>query len=439
MKYNPYPKYKDSGVEWLGEIPEEWNTLRIGFFYSRTKETDRADMQLLSVYRDYGVIPKDSRDDNHNNASEDLSTYQVVREGDLVINKMKAWQGSLGISVHEGIVSPAYFVLRPVTEYTKSYQKQFFHYLLRSQIYFAEYEKRSKGIRINQWDLPYEEFKTISVLLPNVATQRAIAAFLDAETARIDGLIKDYEDLIELLKEKRQTLISHAVTRGLSELVSPDDTEFGEWAKPVRFKDSGVEWIGEIPEGWDIRKMKYLCDISTGSKDTVDACEDGIFPFFVRSQTIERIDTFSQDCEGILTAGDGAGVGKVFHHYTGKFDFHQRVYLMYNFRDIYPRFFFHYLNVLFSKVALDGGAKSTVDSLRRPVFSEFFLTVTSIYEQKAIANFVDRKSNSIDMLIRETESAIELLKEHRSALITNAVTGKINVEAHVAVQTRGKT
>lgn len=149
-----------------------------------------------------------------------------------------------------------------------------------------------------------------------------------------------------------------------------------------QYKDSGVGWLGEVPVGWNIKKLKFICDIQTGDKDTVNAVEDGAYPFFVRSQTIENINTYTYDCEAILTAGDGVGVGKVFHHYNGKFDFHQRVYMMNNFIDITGKFFFYYLSTMFSKVALEGGAKSTVDSLRMPVFLNFEFALPPAYEQQ---------------------------------------------------------
>ncbi len=112
-KYQQYEEYKDSGVEWLGEIPKGWNTIQVGRLYIRNKRTGFVEKELLSVYRDYGVIPKSSRDDNNNKPSDDLSPYQLVKPDDLVMNKMKAWQGSIAISEYEGIVSPAYFVYEP--------------------------------------------------------------------------------------------------------------------------------------------------------------------------------------------------------------------------------------------------------------------------------------------------------------------------------------
>lgn len=180
--------------------------------------------------------------------------------------------------------------------------------------------------------------------------------------------------------------------------------------------------MGEVPQLWDVARLRYLTRIETGGRDTVDSTLDGSYPFFVRSQTVEAIDTFSYDCEAVLTAGDGAGVGKVFHHFAGKFEAHQRVYVMHAFRRISGRFFYYYFQNLFSKVALDGGAKSTVDSLRRPVLADFPVTVPTASEQQDIVAFLDRETAQIDVLIGKQEQLIELLTEKRQAVITHAVT-----------------
>ena len=196
-----------------------------------------------------------------------------------------------------------------------------------------------------------------------------------------------------------------------------------------KYKDSGVEWLGEVPSPWKIRRLKFLADIQTGNKDTVDAEEDGEYPFFVRSQTVERISTSTFDCEAILTAGDGAGVGKVFHHHIGSFDFHQRVYMLNEFRGISGRFLFHYMRANFYKVALEGGAKSTVDSIRRPMIADFPVSLPSPKEQTAIASFLDAETSKIDGLVGEQRRLIELLKEKRQAVISHAVTKGLNPNA----------
>lgn len=196
-----------------------------------------------------------------------------------------------------------------------------------------------------------------------------------------------------------------------------------------KYKESGVEWLGEVPEHWGLKRLKYLCRIQTGDKDTVHAVEDGTYPFFVRSQTIERINSFTFDCEAVLTAGDGVGVGKVFHYHQGPFDFHQRVYMLNGFQGASGRYLFHFLKENFYKVALEGGAKSTVDSLRRPLFTNFTIAVPPPDEQAAIVEIVDRESAKIDELVAEQRRLIELLKEKRQAVISHAVTKGLNPHA----------
>ncbi|MFW5879200.1 MAG: restriction endonuclease subunit S [bacterium] len=188
------------------------------------------------------------------------------------------------------------------------------------------------------------------------------------------------------------------------------------------YKDSGIEWMGEIPSHWSLIRMRYLCDIGTGDKDTENAEVDGDFPFFVRSQTIERISTYSYDGEAILTAGDGVGVCKVWHYINGKFDYHQRVYRMSDFRGVNGKFLFYYLRENFITEVIKLSAKSTVDSLRRPMFQDFKIAFGSLAEQTTIANYLDHKTTQIDNLITKKERLIELLQEERTAIINQAVT-----------------
>ena len=204
-----------------------------------------------------------------------------------------------------------------------------------------------------------------------------------------------------------------------------------KYQKYAEYKDSGVEWLGMIPSSWQVKKLKYLCQVTTGNKDTVNAVEDGKYPFFVRSQTVERINTIGADCEAVLTAGDGVGVGKVYHYYKGKFDFHQRVYMLYDFGAVTGRFVYYYLSSNFYKVALEGNAKSTVDSLRLPQFLNFEFSLPTIEEQNHIVNFLDHETAQIDILIAKQEKLIELLKEKRQAVISHAVTKGLNPDVNM--------
>lgn len=159
--------------------------------------------ELLSVYREYGVIRKSDRNDNHNVESEDLSSYKLVKKGDLVLNKMKTWQGSLGVSPYDGIVSPAYFVC----ELNSSVYGSFIHYLLRSEPYIAMYGAASKGIRVGQWDLPYEEFRDLPVILPPFQLQIELAKYLDEKISIIDALVAKFASQLSEARELFQVLL----------------------------------------------------------------------------------------------------------------------------------------------------------------------------------------------------------------------------------------
>jgi len=195
-----------------------------------------------------------------------------------------------------------------------------------------------------------------------------------------------------------------------------------KYAAYPEYKESGVEWLGEVPINWDIKKLKYICKVQTGTKNTENAIEEGVYPFFVRSQTVERINSFGADCEAVLTAGDGVGVGRVFHYIEGKFDYHQRVYMLNNFGAVLGRFVYYYLSNNFYKVALEGNAKSTVDSLRLPQFLNFEFSLPKIEVQNRIIDFLDHETAKIDTLIDKQQQLITLLKEKRQAVISHAVT-----------------
>ena len=175
-----------------------WMEVPLWSLYRRVDRSGRPDLPLLSVYRDHGIVLREGREDNYNKPGADLSRYKIVSKSDLVINKMKTWQGSLGVSAFDGIVSPAYFVANRIGDA----DDRFMHHLLRSQPLIAEYGARSKGIRPAQWDLPWDEFASIKVRLPHADTQRAIADYLDTETGRIDALITKKRRMIELLKQR---------------------------------------------------------------------------------------------------------------------------------------------------------------------------------------------------------------------------------------------
>lgn len=205
---NPDAEMKDSGIEWIGEIPKDWNVDKIKYHLKRNEPKNPGNAIVLSVYRDYGVIPKDSRDDNHNVTSEDTSKYKYVKKGQLVINKMKAWQGSLAVSDYDGIVSPAYFIYDFIDE---EYNHKYFHYLVRS-CYKEEFKRISGGIREGQWDLSPEGFSNTLILLPSVEEQNRILDYILQKEMEIDSLIADKKRQLDILADYKKSLIYEYVT-----------------------------------------------------------------------------------------------------------------------------------------------------------------------------------------------------------------------------------
>ncbi|MDP1595378.1 MAG: restriction endonuclease subunit S [Methylotenera sp.] len=433
MKLKPYPSYKDSRVAWLGDVPENWGTHRLRWMFQRKKETNRPDAELLSVYRDYGVIPKSSRDDNFNKPSDDLSAYQFVERGDLVLNKMKTWQGSIAISDHEGIVSPAYYVAKPLLQMNL----KFMHYLLRSPVYISQYNLLSAGIRPNQWDLDFDDFRDLLALLPSKEEQPVIATFLDRETTKLDTLISKQEKLIELLQEKRQAVISHAVTKGLD----PD----------APMKDSGVEWLGEVPKGWNAcRFSRAILAIKDGTHGTFSRVDEG--KLLLSAKNVNNGIIEISDDESLITIEDHESI--VYNGFPKKGDllltivgtigrscvyqlddsisFQRSVCFIRLKKSCLPQFFYYFTQSKFYQEQLHSKSKS---SAQAGVYMGDVVATSVVYpidykEQSAITTFLDRETNKIETLIEKAKRSIELAKEHRTALISAAVTGKIDVREY---------
>lgn len=424
MSFPAYSAYQATGADWLGDAPSHWRIVPLWSLFNRAKRTGFPEEELLSVYRDYGVIPKSTRDDNFNKPSDDLGAYQLVEVGDLAINKMKAWQGSVAISDYRGIVSPAYHVYQGKHKECPRY----LHYLFRCSEYITGYLANSKGIRVNQWDLEPQQHSRMSVLLPSYNEQEIIAAFLDHETTKIDALIAEQQRLIELLKEKRQAVISHAVTKGLN----PN----------APMKDSGVEWLGEVPAHWRVMKFVRCVQIAEGQVDPrISPYREMVLiaPNHVESGTGRLI--------GMETAEEqGAESGKYFCNAGDVVYSKIRPALRKAClapvnglcsADMYPLratnglantyLLFVILSEPFSLLAVLESERVAMPKINREALNEVFLTVPPEGEQEAICLYVFQELGRIDHLLVEAGNGIELLRERRAALISAAVTGKIDV------------
>ena len=415
---------KDSGIEWIGEIPKEWKIDKIKYHLKRNEPKNHGNAIVLSVYRDYGVIPKDSRDDNHNVTSEDTSKYKYVKKGQLVINKMKAWQGSLAVSDYNGIVSPAYFIYDFTDE---EYNHKYFHYLVRS-CYKEEFKRISGGIREGQWDLSPEAFANTLALLPPLVEQKYIANYLDIQCSEIDATAEDIQKEIALLEDYKKSVIIEAVTKGLN----PD----------AEMKDSGIAWIGEIPKDWKVDKIKYHLKRNEpknpGNAIVLSVYRDyGVVP---KDSRDDNHNVTSEDTSKYKYVKKGQLVINKMKAWQGSLavsDYDGIVspaYFIYDFIDEeYNHKYFHYLvrscyKEEFKRIS--GGIREGQWDLSPEGFSNTLVLLPSIEEQNEILDYILQKEMEIDAIIADKKRQRGILTDYKKSLIYEYVTGKKEVPVH---------
>lgn len=437
-KYQTYPEYKDSGVDWLGAVPGHWDMQRFKYLFriSTEKNGQHVVGEMLSVSGYRGIEVKEYEDEAKRRTEEELTDYRVVRKGQLVVNTMWLNYAGLGVSNFEGYVSPAY------RSYwmDQSLDGRFIHNLLRSSCYVAGYTRYMQGIRPNSLQIKTDDFACFPVLLPPSDEQIQIAAFLDRETAKIDRLIAKQEALIELLKEKRQAVISHAVTKGLD----PD----------ALMKDSGVEWLGEIPAHWRVVRVKQVCSfITSGPRGWSDFIMDEGSIFLqsgdlndelgVDFEGAKRVQA-PDGAEGVRTAlndGDavvcitGAKTGRVAvaGHVPEQTFINQHLALL---RPIHLSISSTFLALSLASHFGQSYFKVTQYGLKQGLslenVAEAVVVLPPLEEQILIERRVKTKTSRLDDLVEKCLDARLLLQERRTALISAAVTGKIDVREEVA-------
>ncbi|WP_431638034.1 hypothetical protein ACQVBX_09015 [Dyella sp. KULCS107] len=440
MSLPRYPEYTESGISWLGEMPAHWDERRTKYLFDLMKRPVRDEDEIVTAFRDGQVTLRGNRrTDGFTNALQEIG-YQGVRRGDLVIHAMDAFAGAIGVSDSDGKSTPVYSVCRPKMGTTNSH---YYAHVLRYMAIGGFIASLAKGIRERSTDFRWADAGSLLLPMPPLKEQEAIVAFLDRETAKIDALIAEQEKLLALLAEKRQATISHAVTRGLN----PN----------VPLKDSGIPWLGEVPAHWDVMALGRVtvskCDGPFGSGLKSDHyVEEGAR--VIRLQNIRggRFDDrdaafielgyFESEMarhevrEGDLLIGglgdDNNVVGRACvapeHIYPALVKADCFRFRLDTDRAL-PEFAAWALTVGATYDAGNLSSGSTRSRIPLSVMASRKIPLPPVDEQREINRSIEVLQSEFDRLADSAEQAVELLRERRSALISAAVTGKIDVRA----------
>lgn len=441
-KLSKYPSYKETNETWIREIPEHWSVFRLKHVFSITKRiVGEIGHDVLSITQK-GIKVKDT-ESGAGQLSMDYSKYQQVEKGDFGMNHMDLLTGFVDISKYDGVISPDYRVFKLILTDSDA---QFLLYILQLSYTQRIFFKHGKGVSmLGRWRLPAENFKNFLIPIPSKDEQTTIANFLDYKTEKINRFIKKKKQLIKLLNEQKSAIINQAVTKGLD----PN----------VPMKDSGIEWLGDIPEHWELRKLKYVINgrLKYGANEPGGDLQKND-PRYIRITDFDKSGKLREDTfcslkselaipyllkEGdILFARSGGTVGKTFQFK----DYHgQACYAGYlikaepNSEIVSSDFLFQFTNSgVYEQWKNFIFNKATIENIGADKYSLLPVITPPIGEQKKIVSFIENETQIIDKTISTIEKEIALVEEYKTALIAEAVTGKIDVR-DFKVPTTGKS
>lgn len=433
IKFQPYPKYKDSGMPWLGSIPWYWDCLPHRAIFEEIKERGHVNEPLLSVTIGKGIIhQKDLLENSSKKDSSNLdkSKYKLVESGDIVYNKMRAWQGAVGVSKYRGIVSPAYIVQRLRGDQKPDY----YHYLFRTPIFAKEAERWSYGITSDQWSLRPEHFKMIYSCVPPLKEQELIVRFLGKLDYQIHRFIRNRRQLINVLNEQKRAIINRAVTHGLD--------------SNVRLKPSGIDWLGDIPEHWEVRKLGNIGSFSKGRGiSRADITDSGVpaitygdiyTTYDIEAKQLEKytsaeIATNSQEIikgDLLFTASGETieDIGKTTLYSNDKSGYAGGDIIILRLAEGDGLYLSYVLNSsmgVYQKSLFGRG--DIIVHIAASKLKQIIVPFPSKEEQILIARFLDDFSNRVHAAISRAQHEIDLIREYRISLISDVVTGKVDV------------
>lgn len=420
-----YNEYKDSGVQWLGEIPSHWEVKRLASYFieRRTKVSDK-DYEPLSVTKN-GIFPQLENVAKTN----DGDNRKLVLKGDFVINSRSDRKGSSGVSKYDGSVSLINIVLNPRSNVIPDYC----NYILKGYSFIEEYYRNGRGIVADLWTTRYDEMKTIKICMPPVIEQQAIVSYLDTATAKIDEAIAQQQKMIDLLNERKQIIINNAVTKGLN----PD----------APMKDSGVDYIGLIPEHWVVRRMASLGVFSKGGGISRDNLLEEGEPAILYGDIYTKYNYFAEDIKNhvskkvalasvevhkneLLMTGSGEtkeDIGKTIV-FLGNKAYAGGDVIIFKQDNNNSSFLSYALNSSYAKNFRYKESKGEiVVHIYANAVRQLYLALPDITEQNSIVEYLNNKVGIIDSEICVVRKQISLLQERKQIIINDVVTGKVKV------------
>lgn len=429
MSLSAYSSYKDSGLMWLGRVPIDWTLESLGhYFEERRERVSDKDFSPLSVTKN-GVVPRLESAAK----TQDGDNRKKVLEGDFAINSRSDRKGSSGLSRLNGSVSLICTVITPI-----GLHGAYVHHLLRSESFQEEYYRWGKGIVADLWSTNFSDMKNIVLGVPSMSEQIQIARFLDHEISRIDELIEEQQHLIELLKEKRQSVIYHVITKGLDPAVS--------------MKDSGVEWLGEVPEHWRVSKLGHYSQILTGFPfPSISFSHDESDVRLLRGANIgvnslkwtdtvywslsegDEISDYLLDEDQIVLGMDRPWISEGLRIARVSLQdmpclLLQRVAAITPFAKLKSEFLYYMLSSELFKAYVEPDLTGvSIPHLSPEQILSFQIPVPEVCDQQKISAYIKNSLDKVSTLTQQAQQSIELLQERRSSLISAAVTGKIDV------------
>jgi type I restriction enzyme S subunit len=425
----PYSDYQETGAYWLGQVPKHWSVMPNRAIFEEVKDRDHPTEEMLSVTITRGIVRQralladTSKKDSSN---QNKSAYKLIQPNDIAYNKMRAWQGAIGVSDLRGIISPAYVVMR----LRSSQVPRYLHYLYRTPQFAKEAERWSYGITSDMWSLRPEHFKMIYTALPPLDEQAAIVKFLDYANGKIERAIRAKRKLIGLLNEQKQAIIHRAVTRGRD----PN----------VKLKPSGIPWLGDVPEHWDVMRGKYLGRLfSTPSVMDNELTEDsdGNAMYLKVSDLAGADDSFRLTRSRLYAKRsmprETTRRSMIVFPKRGGAIYTNKVAIVESACLVDPnlmcwaiseRFDPHYVALLLkTRTLADLADVSSVPQINNHHINPVPFPAPPVAEQTSIVAGLERDLAGVNSAVSRVDRELELLREYRTTLTAEVVTGKLDV------------